>query len=357
MSTRRSLRSSLVVLGAVVLHRTGGVRLLQRAANRSAPTAGRRAPAVRGRRSRHVQILAYHRVAVAGDDFLPHTPRTTFERQMEHLASDYHVCSLGEAVERLERDDVPDNALVLTFDDGYRDNYLHAFPVLRRFGLTATTFLATDAIGSGRILWHDRVFRAFAVTREAWLRDYGADHAHYPLASAADRAAARSRVLQFLRRLAPAERVTWLDRLVHELRVDEPATVPELMLSWEQVREMQRAGLAFGSHTVTHPILSTLSAEQARHELVESKREIERQLQCPVTAFAYPNGSRADFDESSKRLLREVGYTCAVTTLPGTNRPPAEGVPCDLLELRRDGARDEGAALFAARLTWSRLCS
>ncbi|HKQ60683.1 MAG TPA: polysaccharide deacetylase family protein [Candidatus Polarisedimenticolaceae bacterium] len=334
MRVRRSWRGALTAAGAEALHRSGATRLLRRAAKR------------------RVQILVYHRVGDSDDAFLPCTPRATFERQMEHLAAEYRVCGLEEAAERLRRDDVADATVVLTFDDGYRDNYTHAFPILRRYGLTATIFLATDAIGTGRILWHDRVFRAFAATRRSELREFGPQRATHPLGTADERAAARSHVLEFLRRLTPEQRASWLDRLVEQLGVDEPAAVPELMLGWDEVREMQRAGLSFGSHTVTHPILATLAPDEARRELIASKAEIERQLERPVTTFAYPNGRRSDFDESSKRLLAETGYTLAVTTLPGANRPAA-----DPLELRRDGVRDEAAAPFAARLTWNRLCS
>jgi peptidoglycan/xylan/chitin deacetylase (PgdA/CDA1 family) len=161
-------------------------------------------------------------------------------------------------------------------------------------------------------------------------------------------------VLEFLRSLRGAERAEWIERLLQRLEVDEEVGASDLMLGWEEVREMSLEGISFGAHTVTHPVLSRVSIDEAREEIAVSKVEIERRLGTAVRAFAYPNGRREDFTERTKLLLREAGYTCAVTTIPGTNQARSNGEPCDLMELRRHGAWGDDRAAFAGRMILNR---
>jgi peptidoglycan/xylan/chitin deacetylase (PgdA/CDA1 family) len=112
-----------------------------------------------------------------------------------------------------------------------------------------------------------------------------------------------------------------------------PADRPEAerrMLNWGEIREMHQAGIGFGSHTVTHPILSLLPEKELAKELTESKDELTQRLGTPLKAFAYPNGKLDDYNELSKIMLKNCGYTCAVTTQNGTNRSET-----DPFELRR----------------------
>ena len=102
------------------------------------------------------------------------------------------------------------------------------------------------------------------------------------------------------------------------------------MLNWNQVREMHKAGIEFGSHTVNHPVLSRLPADAILRELRDSKRQLSEQLDAPVTSFAYPNGKQTDYNDLVKTTLKECGYACAVTTEWGVNRAYA-----DPFELKR----------------------
>jgi len=111
--------------------------------------------------SRRFQILVYHKVSPDTHPFFEPTHPVVFEQQMQFLKQCYQIMPLTELVERAKRGDVPDRAVAITFDDGYRDNYEFAFPILKKYGLPATVFVATGAIGTGEILWHDRIFDAF----------------------------------------------------------------------------------------------------------------------------------------------------------------------------------------------------
>jgi peptidoglycan/xylan/chitin deacetylase (PgdA/CDA1 family) len=347
-------RPSRLRAAALLVHRAGLSGTFRRAANRlrlRLDAGGRPTPPfLSWDAARRLQILIYHRVNDERDPYFPATPVAVFASQMEHLARTHRVLPLDAAVAGLARGDLPRNAAAITFDDGYRDNLHHAFPILRRLGLPATLYLATGAIGTGRVLWHDRVFVAFRETRAPRMEGVlPGDHA-WPLRTVEERLHAQRATLAHLRSLAEADRDRVIERLSASLGVAPVAGAPSLMLDWDEVRTMHRGGIAMGSHTVTHPILSKLPADRGREELLESKRAIERAIGAPVTGLAYPNGSPSDFDDATKTLLRESGYEYAVTTIPGANRGGT-----DPHELRRGTPWDEDLCTFAFRLDYNKM--
>lgn len=307
-------------------------------------------PFVRRRKGRNAQILIYHRVNDDNDPYFGGVPTALFERQMEYVSSRFHALSLADMVAGLRSGSLPDNAIAVTLDDGYRDNYVHAFPIFRRYSIPATIFLATSAIGSNRQLWHDDVFSAFRETAEPALDSFGPKRIGGSLATVADRLRVQHQTLTYIRTLSEVERAATVSRLRETLRVGPPREAPGLMLTWADVQEMHRGGIHFGSHTATHPILSRVDRGQAMREIAESKRMIEERLGVSVDGFAYPNGTRADFLPETKAILREAGYGYAVTTIPGTNEAES-----DLLELRRATPWDEDIFAFGVRLLYNKL--
>lgn len=340
---------------AGLLVRSGLIGPLVRLAGRY-----RLAPSARGRSgvrragSGGFQVLLYHRVGDSGDPFLPALPAEVFEGQMRHLARHYRVLDLESATVAAQQRSLPPNAVVVTFDDGYRDVFTDAFPILRRHGLPAMVFLTTGAIGSGEILWHDRVFRAFSLTRVPELR-FGPEGRSHVLRGAGDRSRVRDEILGYLKSLDEQPRSEQIGLLLEELEVEDVPRAPGLMLDWDEVREMERNGITFGSHTVSHPILSRVPEERVRRELEDSKTALERELERPARSFAYPNGQAADFNPTVTRLLAETGYRFAVTTIPGVNRIARGAEPETLLTLRRDVPWENEPARFAARMVINRV--
>jgi len=351
-----SLRRWIKRSAAAILWHTRTMPLMGAMANRcqlaKTVSGGPAFPFLKRRRTGTVQILIYHRVNNECDPFFPATPLDVFARQMEYLAATHYICSLDEAVRRLKRGDVPPNAAVVTFDDGYRDNFVHAFPILTRLSIPATIFLATHAIGTGKTLWHDRVFSAFRETREPVLSGFHPDWSPCPVSTPREKLDAQRRVLGVLRAMDDATRDEWVDRLADRLKVECRYEDPRLMLTWHDVRAMHPHGIAFGAHTASHAILSRLSDGKIAQEILESTRSIEKNLGAAPTSFAYPNGGRDDFNESCKLALRQAGYECAVTTIHGVNEPGQ-----DLYELRRGQPWDEHLPTFAAKQMWYRLAS
>jgi peptidoglycan/xylan/chitin deacetylase (PgdA/CDA1 family) len=309
-------------------------------------------PYFQRRRTRNAQILIYHRVNDDRDPYFGGIPTIEFDRQMAYVSSRFRVLPLSALVTALRAGELPDNAIAVTLDDGYRDNYLRAYPILRQYSIPATIFLTTSVIGSDRQLWHDDVFSAFRMTTAPTLEPFASGSVGGPLTTVGDRLRVQHEFLAHIRTLDAGERTAAIARLRDQLRVGPPPKTPGLMLTWDEIRTMSRGGIQFGSHTVTHPILSRIDRVQAMRELTDSKNTIEEQLGLPVEGFAYPNGTRTDFLPDTKSLLREAGYTYAVTTIPGANE---SGV--DLFELHRGTPWDEDIFAFGVRLLYNKLRS
>ncbi len=283
-------------------------------------------------RPRRFLVLGYHRVNDDGHPFFPGTPLGLFRRQMEALRRHFAVSPLQELWEKSRRGDLPENGVAITFDDGYRDNYTNAFPILRELGLPATIFLTTDALDRGTLLWHDRVFDAFHRTRKAEAR------------------ATFVAELARLRRMPPDERDRRIAELLVELGIEPGAPRGWEKLTWQQVREMARGGISFGAHTLDHPILTFVPEEEARRQIRESKERIEKELGSKVTLFAYPNGGACDFNRSTERIVEEEGFSLAVTTVRGANDESTNP-----FALHRTGMWGDDPALSVLRLAMTRI--
>jgi peptidoglycan/xylan/chitin deacetylase (PgdA/CDA1 family) len=257
--------------------------------------------------SRRFQILVYHKVSPDQHPFFAPVQPEVFEQQMHFLRRCYKVMRLGELVDRAAHGDVPEKAVAITFDDGYRDNYEYAFPILKKHNLPATIFVATGAVGSGTPIWHDRVFDAF---RFATVHDFATGQA---------REQSLQSTLVKAKRLHGDERRRFIDELENKLRPNAPAPGNQRMLNWDEIREMHRAGIEFGSHTVSHTILSCIPRSEMMRELRDSRNELSERIGSPVSTFAYPNGKSSDFNHEAKAVLRECGYSCAVTCCAGFN--------------------------------------
>ena len=301
------------------------------------------------RKNSSFQILYYHRVNDVRHPFFAGTRVETFSAQMEQLRKHFCVLPLEELVYCKERREVPDRAVAITFDDGYKDNFSNAFPILKELGLPATIFLTTGTIDSKNWLWHDQVFEAFRHTQESSLVVLGKKHS---LRNRGETNMALRATLAGLRQLHPKERDEIIDNIVDQL-VPRHQTLPEQdKLSWDEVRLMSENQITFGAHTVSHPILTRLSLAEAYQEIMESKETIEKQLNAPVRLFAYPNGGREDFNASIKDFLRRSNFLSAVTTIWGTNDRET-----DLFELRRVSLENVAPSLVASSIAYYKFAS
>ena len=267
-------------------------------------------------------VLMYHRILDANTDLDPHRLRVSpsnFADQLNQLGRLCRVMPLDEFVDELERAPSPAGrpAAVVTSDDGYVDNYDNAYPTLRELGMPAIVFLPTDYVdGRAGLFWWERWLEMLNLTREkrlAW--DEVGRGTQFDLTSRSGREEAFWTINRWLGSVATGQRERKLAELAQQLGYAD-ATKP-IALSWDQVREMAGSGVAFGSHSRSHPAFSALSDAEAYGEAAESRLELERQLGQPIRHFAYPYGGRSEFRPEQGQILARAGYRSACTTWPG----------------------------------------
>jgi peptidoglycan/xylan/chitin deacetylase (PgdA/CDA1 family) len=281
-------------------------------------------------------ILTYHSVLPSTSGIDSGEARNVvaeemFAWQMRYLAKHFRCVRLEDAVKLLEGDRLlPPNSVVVTFDDGFRNNLRYALPILQRYAIPATVFVTTGHIGRGmQLLWTERVGRLLrsAATPQSVAVSVDSQALTLSFATSAERDAASRDLLRWLKSMPAGMRDDAIGELERQLEVvrkndsdtGEPDAERYMFMTWNEVRELARGGVTIGSHTVDHPIMSSLDAERRRFEVVESKREIENALWGPCTLFSYPNGTADDFGDCDKANLRQAGYVAAVSQIAGMN--------------------------------------
>jgi len=302
------------------------------------------------RRAPSFHIFIYHRVNDDRDPFsLDAMPVLQFRQQMEYLTRNFHIISLDQIARGAFSGNGQKHCVAITFDDGYRDNFLFAFPVLKELGIPATIFLATGYIESGELPWYDQVCLAFKLTLQSRI-SLSVHSEDLSLNTQNARLHALQHTLAVLRAVNENTRLQLLNELFQQLRVPPRLNLPNVMLSWDEVCRMSKYGIGFGAHTVTHPVLAGLSRERLEDEVLGSKKSVENRLQHRVRHFAYPFGKPFDIGPEAKRLVRAAGFETAVTTVPGVNDPAQ-----DPFELKRFGLMEPDLGMFGLKLDWNRM--
>ncbi len=304
-------------------------------------------------------VLAYHRIGEAAgqlfDDELFSASVQGFKQQLLYLRSHFDVIGLNELIARLEGAGPVFRrpTAMVTFDDGYRDNYEVALPILQEVGLPAAFFIAAGYIDRPRLTWWDRVaYVVKSTTRDMLELDYPE-----PLTidlRQPDRDRATRQILQPYKRTPEIDQERFFDRLEEEagVEVESEALGRDLFMTWDQVRGLRGGGMAIGSHTYDHPVLAQMPEAIQLSELTRSKQVLESQADSPIHAIAYPVGGPDAFSDSTKRLAREAGYRAAFSYYGGFNRP-GESDPFDLRRMAVDWY--DSYQMFRFRVTMSNL--
>ena len=267
-------------------------------------------------------IFIYHNFVSGKQDlYFQGFPVDFFESQLNYLSRHYQILPLPELIGRLShRDPIPSNALALTFDDGYRDNYTLAYPVLKKYGVPATIFLTTKYIDQVAIPWNAELSHAIKKTGQSRLvLTFNSHDEVFDIHSEQARLQALDRLLAILRNIPDTEKRQKLKDIYNQLKIKDFTGLTGMMMTWDQVREMKRNGISFGAHTVNHPILTRIPLEESKKEIEDSRCKIETELDDAVELFAYPNGNARDFNESHKAMAKDAGFKAAFSTLHGMN--------------------------------------
>ena len=304
-----------------------------------------------------LRILAYHRVLTVQDpnafDFdldLVSTSADGFREQMQLLQRHFSPMALGDVIAALDAGTrLPTDAVVVTFDDGYDDNYRVAYPILRELGVPATFFVSTSHIDSGRPFGYDWLVHMIlrAPVQRLVLPELDLD-LPMPLLRAERRQLA-SQVLRRMKGFGDAVQSSVIARLEREWQMPGDAGHPDCRpMSWNALREMKASGFEIGSHGVGHCMLAKLPPEQLRAELVESRAALERELGEPAMLLSYPVGGDLAFDRRVMEATMAAGYRAACSYICGTNPRSA----LDRYALHRlPVERVMGTGWFAAMLT------
>lgn len=259
-------------------------------------------------------VLTYHRVGDAESD--PWDPAIfsatadEFDQQVSYLKRKHSLVTLEEAlafVDGTETDKSSRCRVLITFDDGYLDNYQIAFPILKSYGAQGVFFLCSNLVGSGHVPWWDHM--AYLV-KSGTKKKFSL---RFPTALDID--IEKNGLIESLRSIFDLYKTPEnldLDRFIRELQEavggqDLPQD-SRRYLTWEEAREMLDGGMAIGAHTHTHPMLSKLNEDEQRRELAQSKAIIGEKLGIQVDSFAYPFGSRTAFTEKTQQIAEEVGF-------------------------------------------------
>ena len=310
-----------------IAERLGVVRSLRGLHDRSNPT---------------LTILAYHRVMPTDaldcypydQELISATPRQ-FDSQMRHLREHLNPVPLKDVIAHIEQGTpLPTNPVAVTFDDGFADTYRYAFPILRRYRIPATIFVSTGYVETGEPFWFELV--SYLIYRVAPHSLEPQNGVQLPTGNSwAERTASLRRLHGLLKDLPNSERLKILDVWMHRYSTElaHGAAHHGRPISWDQIAEMAASGIAFGSHTVSHPNLTQVTDEDLKRELTESKTILESKLQQPIDTIAYPIGTPSAFNARVLTAAQEHHFKLGLTYVTGANLIPI----ANPLELRRHG--------------------
>jgi peptidoglycan/xylan/chitin deacetylase (PgdA/CDA1 family) len=308
---------------------------------------------------RALVVLNYHRVIdheTELDEGVISATADEFDEQMRLLSETASCLSVDDLVQVLRGDmALPDNAVMITFDDGYADNFETALPSLLRHGVRATFFITTGYIETGRLPWWDRVSYVLKRTTADRIQIRYPVQISLSLLTPRDRLRARRTLLRVVKQVCGLDHERFFADIEEAagVHVDEEALSKGLFMSWAQIAELQAAGMDIGAHTHSHRVLQTLGDAEAAEELQLPTRLLRERLGVTPHAIAYPVGFPLGPASQLRRLVQEAGYEVGFTFVPGVITPPPHGPPVDRFNLPRlpvDRSVGSAAARFKMAL-------
>ncbi len=274
-------------------------------------------------------VLNFHRIIDDNQNgflFKSHTIHhhvKLFEREMAFINKWFNIISMDEFIDQIRKKKTFDKpTMAITFDDGYRDNYTLAYPILKKYDLPAIIYLVSGLIGTTQRAWLDDVDFALLNTNEKTLRFPSLlGEKTLNILSTQDKQKANILIGEKLKRVENEKKFKLVDELFDRLKVKRSSCSENdrIMMNWEEVKEMSNSKISFGAHTHSHPILTQLPYEQAKKEISTSKQVIENELKTQVNHFAFPNGSSLDFNEELKQFCIDLGFKSVATGEYGIN--------------------------------------
>jgi peptidoglycan/xylan/chitin deacetylase (PgdA/CDA1 family) len=262
-----------------------------------------------------------------------------FKREILYFKKTFQIVSMDEVVNHIKSGrGFSTPSIAITFDDGYLDNYTLAYPVLKKHGVPATIYLTTGLIGTLDKIWTEQIGLALLETKKDYF-DFSeilGDKA-FSIKTKEEKELAYSKVSKALKLRPDEERRELIQKLFEKLEVNERSGRHfggRMMLNWDEVQEMRKDGITIGSHSHSHPILTRMSIQKAKDEILDSKKIAEKNVDIEVKHFSFPNGREEDFSEELRDYCREIGFESICSVIYGTNNA-SEG---NAFNLKRVGA-------------------
>ena len=258
--------------------------------------------------------------------------KETFESQIKYLSQHYNIISLEEfQCHAFNNAPLKPNSVILTFDDGFIDNYTYAYPILKKYGCHATFFPIGNSLNDKGEVWlHWFYFLLDNISTDRISIELDGDKIiDSQMNSESDKLSIIKHMKFFLEKSSDTEKY----KVAKELGKYLPANLKHYKdnyLSVDEIQELSANGFSFGGHTMSHPKMANLSFERKKTEIEQTKSLLSSIINCRLCAFSYPHGQKTDFDQQDKQLLKDNGFTCALTTVEGLNDKDT-----DIFELKR----------------------
>lgn len=290
-----------------------------------------------------LSILIYHQVLPEFDPMRPdEATESVFRWHMELICRYMTPISLADAMHGLRNNCLPQNAVCVTFDDGYINNLTVAQPILEQYQVPATVYIAT-AFSDGKNMFNDRIFDLIGDTHRERFDLSAIDLGEIDVSDYPSRLDLSYQIIRKTKYLHYVSRVDVIDKIYADNGAKE---YPRRMMTHEQVKTLSDKGVEIGAHTHDHPILRTLDAVEQSQQIAQSKSILEAILGKDVTQFAYPNGKlNDDYSLETVDIVKQCGFDNAVSTLQGVSDSST-----DVFQLQRFLPWDSHPLKFHTRL-------
>lgn len=271
--------------------------------------------------------------------------KDSFERQIKYMKNHFNVVTLEEFVNHIEnKRSFPSKTCLVTFDDGWKDSFTNAFPILKKYRIPAVIFVATCYVGGERTFWQETLSSLFfELHRQCIIDEKKAkdalslqfqDFKKLILCRESNLKETISNLVAAQKERPFQETEHLMNKLTIFLAPSSKSTEKQgAFLTWDEIKVMVSSGIKFGSHGNNHKILLNMQAKEALEEIRGSKERLEIALKERVETFSYPNG---DYNEQTVRQVRESGYKLAFGTNPEYVSPKADQYQLGRINIHED---------------------
>jgi peptidoglycan/xylan/chitin deacetylase (PgdA/CDA1 family) len=279
----------------------------------------------------YAKILLFHSINDNDSPFIKGTnasvSRDTFENYLKYISKNYQIISLQSLVHSLHQRRIPRRSVVLTFDDGFADNFHIAYPFLKRYRIPATIFLSTDCIQNKKPIWIQELYYLInkvgvqPIINTLYTLSQNVEIPPYIARIPLNKNSQKNIEEYMAYAITKNARDQILLTLYRHFNIQRKKVFSKrkLYLTWAQIQQMNKDAIVFGNHAASHTPLSTMSSVEQEDEIVRSKKLLEKHLDINFVPFSYPYGGRKDFTPVTKEIARTSGHSCILTAMPTLN--------------------------------------